>query len=69
MGFLRVLALSAVMLLGSAFVAHAPLRPAQPAAAVASVEETTFFDVGLDDGAVPFDDSITAARKCGFCIG
>lgn len=44
-------------------------RATQPAATIIAEAETTFFDVGLDNGDLEFDDAITAARKCGFCMG
>ena len=47
----------------------APPQPVLREATIVNVEESTFFDVGLDDASIPFDDGITAARKCGFCMG
>jgi len=47
----------------------APPQPVLREAMVVNVEESTFFDVGLDDASIPFDEGITAARKCGFCMG
>ena len=47
----------------------APPQPVLREAMVVAVEESTFFDVGLDDASVPFDEGITAARTCGFCMG
>jgi len=44
-------------------------RATQPAATIIAEAETTIFDVGLDNGDLEFDDAITAARKCGFCMG
>ena len=41
----------------------------QRATVVLDAQETQFFDVGLDNSDVEFDDQITAARKCGFCMG
>ena len=38
-------------------------RATQPAATIIAEAETTFFDVGLDNGDLEFDDAITAARK------
>eukprot|EP00630_Chrysocystis_fragilis_P000389 CAMPEP_0197387408 /NCGR_PEP_ID=MMETSP1165-20131217/504_1 /TAXON_ID=284809 /ORGANISM="Chrysocystis fragilis, Strain CCMP3189" /LENGTH=72 /DNA_ID=CAMNT_0042912727 /DNA_START=36 /DNA_END=254 /DNA_ORIENTATION=+ len=34
-----------------------------------SSETIEFFDVSLDNAAIPDDNTISAARKCGFCIG
>ena len=47
----------------------APPQPVLREATIVNAEEATFFDVGLDDASIPFDDGITAARKCGFCMG
>ena len=47
----------------------APPQPVLREATIINAEEATFFDVGLDDASIPFDDGITAARKCGFCMG
>ena len=47
----------------------APPQPVLREATIVHAEEATFFDVGLDDASIPFDDGITAARKCGFCMG
>ena len=37
--------------------------------AIVFVEDVTVFDTSLDNGDIEFDDAITAARKCGFCMG
>mmetsp|Transcript_20473 Transcript_20473/g.61050 ORF Transcript_20473/g.61050 Transcript_20473/m.61050 type:complete len:81 (-) Transcript_20473:231-473(-) len=69
---LRVLVGAALLLFATAFVApqhHSVAQHQQQQAAAAFVEETSFFDVGLDEAEVEFDDTITAARKCGFCMG
>mmetsp|Transcript_29407 Transcript_29407/g.91007 ORF Transcript_29407/g.91007 Transcript_29407/m.91007 type:complete len:80 (+) Transcript_29407:528-767(+) len=68
---LRVLVAALLVMIGTGFVA-APLGARAPAAQAPATlvdEGTTFFDVGLDNADVAFDDSITAARKCGFCMG
>ena len=46
-----------------------PLPEPSLAATIIAEAETTLFDVGLDHGDLEFDDAITAARKCGFCMG
>ena len=54
-------------------------RPAQPHQAPAAIEirggglifrtDANIVDEGLDNPNVQADESITAARKCGFCMG
>ena len=49
-----------------------PLKPrviTQTEAVVVSQEETQFFDLGLDNSEIEFKEDISAARKCGFCMG
>ena len=61
----------AIVAISSAF-----LKQAQPhQAPAAEIEPKGFlsvkveFDEGLDNPHVQADDAITAARKCGFCMG
>ena len=44
-------------------------RIAKPYRNGRSLASFGYRDVGLDDASIPFDDGITAARKCGFCMG
>jgi len=71
------------LILSLAFVglSAAFFRPAQPHQAPAAVEiprggfipkghvQEIVVDEGLDNPFVQADESITAARKCGFCMG
>jgi hypothetical protein len=67
------------LLLASIGISAAFFRPAQPHQQVAAVEiprggffsaeNKEFVDEGLDNPLVQADESITAARKCGFCMG
>ena len=70
--------LSIILALAIIGVAAAFFRPAQPHQAPAQVEiprggflfdSPSSFDEGLDNPEVEADESITAARKCGFCMG
>ena len=71
--------LSLLLALAIIGVAAAFFRPAQPHQAPAQVEiprggfldidNSPSFDEGLDNPEVEADDNITAARKCGFCMG
>jgi len=72
--------LSIILSLTIIGVAAAFFRPAQPHQAPSQVFEVPrggfifdsspqFFDEGLDNPLVEADDSINAARKCGFCMG
>jgi len=68
------------LLLSTIGISAAFFRPAQPHQQVAVVveiprggfftaEKMEFVDEGLDNPLVQADESITAARKCGFCTG
>ena len=70
--------LSIILSLAIIGIAAAFFRPAEPHQAPAQVVEvprggflfdTPSFDEGLDNPEVAADESITAARKCGFCMG
>jgi len=71
--------LSIILALAVIGVAAAFFRPAQPHQAPAKIvevprggfiyESPSHFDEGLDNPEVQADESITAARKCGFCMG
>lgn len=68
-----------LLLLAITGLSAAFFRPAQPHQQVAVVEiprggfftteKMEFVDEGLDNPLIPADESITAARKCGFCMG
>ncbi len=72
--------LSIILSLAVIGIAAAFFRPAQPHQAPAEVvvevprggsifDAAPVFDEGLDNPYVEADQSITAARKCGFCMG
>ena len=70
---LKVLVGTLALMIAGAFAPspmHASLTARQAAVFTAEAEPaTTIFDAALDNGDVDFDDTITAARKCGFCMG
>jgi len=75
--------LSLILSLAIIGIAAAFFRPAEPRQVPAAVVEIprggfqfgapdpnpVFVDEGLDNPTIASDDSITAARKCGFCMG
>jgi len=73
--FVLVLSLTVIGIAAAFFQAAEPHQV--PAVAIEiprggasfNLPQVAFVDEGLDNPAVQADDSINAARKCGFCMG
>jgi len=67
----RFVTIMLLAMIGCAAALIKPMQPRQVLQEPVSEERTRVvgLDLGLDNDSVAYDQSIKAARKCGFCMG